>query len=149
MTDNLQQEIARKYGNKIRVRVCGCLLKDGKILLLRHEGIGPKGHYWNVPGGQPEKGESLKKALLREFEEETHLNVKIGGLLCQREFIQPPLHAIEFYFEVSFLGGEAKLGSDPENVVILSQLKWFSEAEFEQIDPESKPDFLKEYIQFG
>jgi 8-oxo-dGTP diphosphatase len=147
MTDNLQLEIARKYGNKIRVRVCGCLLKDGKLLMLRHNGIGPQGYYWNVPGGEPENGENLENALLREFLEETHLKVKIEKLLCQREFIQPPLHAIEFYFKVNYLEGKSKLGSDPENVEILSELKWFSASDFEKINPDSRPDFLKSFIK--
>lgn len=146
MTDNLQQEIARKYGNKIRVRVCGCLLKDGKLLMLRHEGIGPKGYYWNVPGGNPERNETLLNALIREFEEETYLKITADELLCQREYIKPPLHAIELYFKVNFVSGKPTLGYDPEDVEILSDIRWFSIAEFENLDPECKPDFLKQIV---
>lgn len=146
MTDNLKEEIVKKYGNKIRVRICGCLIKEDKLLMLRHEGIGQKGYYWNVPGGNPEKGETLLDALKREFEEETFLKVIPGEFLCLREFIAPPLHAIEMYFKVNFVSGAASLGSDPENVEILSELKWFSAQEFENLDPQCRPDFLKPYV---
>ncbi|MGR3809356.1 NUDIX domain-containing protein [Jiulongibacter sp. NS-SX5] len=148
MADNLAQQIEEKYGNRIRVRVCGCLVHKGKILLLKHEAIGPEGYFWNVPGGQPETGESIEEALKREFKEETNLNVKVGSFLIEREFIDDPLHAIELYFEVNTNNTNARLGFDPEEVDVLSELAWFSKSEFDQLPKEAKPYFLKNYINF-
>ena len=145
----LKKQIQQNYGNKIRVRVCGVLMKDKKVLLLKHNGIGDLGFFWNTPGGEPEKNENITTALIREFKEETNLDVTVGKFLCINEFIAPPLHAIEYYFKVNSESGRAVLGHDPENVEVLSELKWFTKGEFEAINDTAKPLFLLNYINFG
>ena len=51
---------------------------------------------------------------MREFREETGLEVTPTRFLFLQEFLQEPLHAIEFFFEVQIVGGTLKTGSDPE-----------------------------------
>lgn len=148
MSANIKEQVHQHYGNKIRVRACGILIEDGKILLLKHDGIGKKDYFWNVPGGGMEAGENLKKALKREFQEETGLEIKAGKLLCLNQYIMPPLHAIEYYFEVEKITGNAKLGHDPEEVLVLSQLKWFNHNDFKKLDHDCKPNFLLKYLYF-
>ena len=62
------------------------LRDDGKILLLKRS----KGKFnpkkWDLPGGTLEKGETLGEALLREIEEETGLEVKMGEIIGTAEF---------------------------------------------------------------
>ncbi|MFT6842786.1 MAG: 8-oxo-dGTP diphosphatase [Psychroserpens sp.] len=145
----LKTEIQQFYGNKIRVRVCGVLVVNEKVLLLKHEGIGGLGFFWNTPGGEPEKDENMKAALIREFKEETNLKISVGSFLCMNEFIAPPLHAVEYYFEVRSDHGDAKLGYDPENVTVLTEIKWFSKNQFNSLPAASKPSFLLNYINFG
>ena len=51
---------------------------------------------------------------MREFIEETGLEVKPGRFLFMQEFLQEPLHALELFFEVEAVGGTLKTGTDPE-----------------------------------
>lgn len=146
MVLNLKEQIHKTYGNRIRIRACGCLIQNGKLLMLKHEGIGKKGYFWNVPGGEPNGLESLIQCVEREFIEETGLFVKVGNLISVNEFIEKPLHAVEYYFETKFVSGAAKLGHDPEEVPILVELKWFDKSEFLKLDKETKPNFPLKHL---
>ena len=116
------------YGNKIRVRVCGILKNEDKILLLNHIGINSENIFWNFPGGGIENKESIEECLKREFIEETGIEISIGQLFEIREFIKSPFHAIEFYFFVNSVSKDVILGSDPEHN-ILSEFRWFTKEE--------------------
>lgn len=148
MPANIQEQVHQHYGNKVRVRTCGVLIQDKKILMLKHEGIGKKGYFWNVPGGGLDFGENLVSGLKREFQEETGVEIEVGNLICFSQYIDPPLHAIEYYFKVEKITGNAALGYDPEAVSVLSELKWFSHAEFTNLENECKPNFLLKYLNF-
>lgn len=110
----MEEKIIEKFGNKLRVRVCGILIEEGKILLIKHRSIGKKGILWAPPGGGMQFGESAEETIRREFEEETGLKVKVRRYLFTHEFLNPPLHAIELFFEVSRSGGKLIRGYDPE-----------------------------------
>jgi len=107
-------EVKKLYGNKIRVRACGLLMEDDGILLVRHSNIGDSGDLWLPPGGGMNYGESLEACLLREFYEETGLKVEAGPLKFVYQFIKPPFHAVEFFFEVNNPKGTLQKGYDPE-----------------------------------
>ncbi len=108
--DKTVQEI---YGSRVRVRVCGLCWQDDDLLMVNHRGM--YGHdFWAPPGGGVEFGESLDSGLKREFAEETGLNVGICGQQFVCEFIKPPLHAVEVFFEVDVAGGQVLTGKDPE-----------------------------------
>jgi ADP-ribose pyrophosphatase YjhB (NUDIX family) len=85
----------------IRVRVAGILVKDGRILLVRHEKGGKS--YWLLPGGGMDFGESAEEALAREFREEVGLNIKVGKLVIVNDSIPPDRHrqVLNLYFLVS------------------------------------------------
>jgi 8-oxo-dGTP diphosphatase len=106
--------ILKNYSNKLRVRVCGILIENDSILLVRHKNIGEKGILWSPPGGGVEFGTSLKENLIREFKEETGLKIEVCDFLYASEFLNAPLHAIELFFEVKFRNGVLKIGLDPE-----------------------------------
>ena len=53
-------------------------------------------------------------ALKREFAEETGLIVDVGRLLFVYEFLALPLHAIDLFFDVRWVGGVLQTGADPE-----------------------------------
>jgi len=106
--------IENTFGNRLRIRVCGLLVEDGKILLIKHEGLGEEGHLWAPPGGGMEYGSSAEDNLKREFREETGLDIDVNQYLFTHEYLNKPLHAMEHFFIVRKKGGRLKLGSDPE-----------------------------------
>jgi len=136
----LSQKIGSlQFEGKVRVRACGLLYKDGKILLLKHLKIGIKGFLWSPPGGGLKFGESIEDCLIREFKEETSLNVKIKKFLFVNEYIDARFHAIEVFFEVVYQDGELHLGKDPElndSDQVLSEARFFSKEDLSEIPKE-------------
>lgn len=102
------------YGGQIRVRACGICVAEGKILLVNHSLYGQNGFFWSPPGGGILFGETAQQAVVREFKEETGLEVKVGPLLFFNEHIADPLHAIELFFEIKSFEGTPTKGIDPE-----------------------------------
>lgn len=102
------------FRNQLRLRVCGICVKNNTILLVRHHGIIPGKDFWAPPGGGLDFGETVRNCLKREFSEETGLDISAGRFLFLNEFLQPPLHALELFFEVEITGGNLKQGTDPE-----------------------------------
>ncbi|MEO1427646.1 MAG: NUDIX hydrolase [Cyanobacteria bacterium J06633_8] len=58
------------------VSIKGVLIIDGKALLLKNER-----DEWDLPGGRIELGETPENCLIREFQEETSVNVKIEEII--------------------------------------------------------------------
>lgn len=110
----IESEIERIFGNKLRLRVSGICIEADKILLIKHTNLGEGGYLWSPPGGGLHFGESVETCLEREFEEETGFQVSMKRFLFVNEFLHPPLHAIELFFEVEIVGGALLLGKDPE-----------------------------------
>ncbi|MGV3504183.1 MAG: NUDIX domain-containing protein [Adhaeribacter sp.] len=102
------------YSGQLRVRACGICLQNKKILLVHHHQIAGQYNLWSPPGGGVAFGETVQACLVREFKEETGLTVKPGRFLFMSEFLQPPLHALELFFEVHLVAGQLRKGSDPE-----------------------------------
>ena len=126
-TSSIHQKVIEQYGNHVRVRVCGVCIEAGKILLLNHIGVRENLDFWCPPGGGVEEGETATEALKREFLEETGYEIAVGTLLKTREFVQPPLHAIELYFSVKILSGKLIKGHDPEmnaNEQLIKDVSW-------------------------
>ncbi|MBI3218457.1 MAG: NUDIX domain-containing protein [Bacteroidetes bacterium] len=110
----MKESVQNIYGHRLRVRVCGICVNDDAILLVNHTGISDH-HFWAPPGGGIEFGESAYDCLVREFKEETGLEVEVCDFLFACEFIHGPLHAIELFFSVKVVGGELQKGTDPES----------------------------------
>lgn len=126
-----------RYSGEIRVRSCGILIEDGKILLVHLHSPVTDDWIWIPPGGKVQFGESTAEALKREFNEETGLDVVVKDLLYTNELIQNDIHAVEFYYLVSRIGGKLKVGKDPEideNDQIIKDLKFFDREELASIN---------------
>lgn len=144
-------KIAGHYGGKLRLRVSGFIVRDQKLLLLRHEGIGSTGELWLPPGGGAEYGQSLQENLSREIREETGLETRTGGLCYIHEHLALPLHAVELFFWSQYLGGEAIKGTDPEHAPdnqIIRELRWMSIEEIRVLEPAKKHAVLSKFESF-
>lgn len=135
----MRKEILENFGSSLRVRVCGILVNKHGVLMVRHQGLSSAGHLWAPPGGGMSFGMSASDSLVNEFREETGLLISVGELLFVNEFHQSPLHALELFFKVKQLGGEIKVGFDPEMAPgqqIIDKVKYFT---FEDIATHQGP----------
>ena len=127
----MDSEIAKIYGNRLRVRVCGLCWEGDKLLLVNHKSLGEV-NFWAPPGGGVDFGETLEIALKREFAEETGILVEVLGFAFGYEYIRNPLHAIELFFQVKQTGGRLLSGYDPE-VQVIQGAKFTSDEEIARI----------------
>jgi 8-oxo-dGTP diphosphatase len=133
----MNSEVARIFGDRVRVRVCGLMVEQDQILLINHLGL-YKHPFWAPPGGGVQVGETATQALAREFAEEAGIHVKVCDFLFACEFIQSPLHAIELFFRVQRLAGNISVGFDPElppGKQLIREVKWVPWGELEQWPP--------------
>jgi len=102
------------YSDRVRVRSCGLIVRDESLLLIRLKAPTRSAPIWMPPGGEVRPGESLEEALRREVHEETGLKVDPVRLALVHQFVEPPWHAIEFYFFCNGPQTEPRAGVDPE-----------------------------------
>ena len=93
------------------VYVDGICIKDKKILLLKRANDPFRG-FWHVVGGQVEDNETLKEAIIREFKEETNLDVEVGEIIAGR--LEESFDQIKIIvaFKVTSTNGKIKLNSE-------------------------------------
>ncbi len=72
---------------KVIIRVYGILIDDNRRVLVSDEIIKGK-FYTKFPGGGLELGEGIKDCLIREFKEETNLNIQVDKHLYTTDFFQ-------------------------------------------------------------
>jgi 8-oxo-dGTP diphosphatase len=113
----MDEEVAKVYGNKVRVRACGLCFRDSAVLMVNHKGV-TNGNFWAPPGGGVEFGDSIEDTLLKEFMEETGLSIKPKNFAFGCEYINDPIHSIELFYQVDIVGGSLKTGRDPEIQII-------------------------------
>ncbi len=132
--------LLQAYSGKVRVRVGGLLLRDGAILLAAHRGLLPhEAPFWSPPGGGWQFGESIRAALVREFQEETGLAVRVGRFLHLHEFSSGKLQTLELFFEVlADESAQPQLGHDPEhapNQQLLTEVAWLTPRQLLHLPP--------------
>lgn len=83
----------------VRVRAVAIVVRDGKVLFLRHRHPDPNREYWVLPGGGVQPGESAQDAVVRELAEEARLSARVVRLVYVTD--RPhgvPGPEIAFYF---------------------------------------------------
>ncbi|MFN1834515.1 NUDIX domain-containing protein [Balneola sp. MJW-20] len=132
------------YEGKVRLRVCGVLIKEGKMLLVKLRSPVTGKEVWTLPGGGLKFGERISQAIRREVREETGLIVTVGELIHINEFIKNNFHAVELYHMVMLTSGKLKTGSDPEwskDDQIILDTGFFGPDEMKEL--EVSPDFFR------
>jgi 8-oxo-dGTP pyrophosphatase MutT (NUDIX family) len=127
-----------------RIRTAGILVSEGHVLLESVHDV----EVWMVPGGGLKPNETLQEGCVREYHEETGLEVSCGKLLCVHEHYwsvgKTVVREYGFYFEVNPL-----LPFDVTRPIIYAkenpmQFRWFS---FEEIAGLSfNPEQIKPFI---
>ncbi|MCR2822115.1 NUDIX hydrolase [Lederbergia panacisoli] len=112
--------------------VYGIYVEDGKLLVINKNG-GPYKNRFDLPGGSLEEGETLSKAMKREFTEETGLEIEIDENIGVMDFKLPWLwkeftdvHHIAVYYSVRKIGGEINIPEQFEGQDSLGAV-WVSE----------------------
>lgn len=87
-----------------RISLCsGLLLRGDCVLLVRTVYPGEPKALWTLPGGRQETGETIAETVVREFREETSLDVRIGPLAYVSESVDDSrgLHVVNCTFWVT------------------------------------------------
>ncbi|QPC45906.1 NUDIX hydrolase [Mangrovibacillus cuniculi] len=113
-----------------RVDVAYVLLvnEEEKVLMVENEsGV------WTLPGGEVEKGETLKVAAKREVLEETGLDVEVGDLVSVNEVFMRDIdaHALFFTFSGRVLSEEIVITRKEEILAV----EWKSKEEANSLMP--------------
>jgi 8-oxo-dGTP diphosphatase len=124
----------------IRIRAAGILVKDGQILLVRHEKNGKS--YWLLPGGGVDFGETVEQALVREFQEEVGLSIGVGKLVLVHDSIPPNRHrqVLNLYFLVT--AGKYDLKVTPDAVLRDAAFHSLEQFPKMQVNPDVKAEIL-------
>ncbi len=93
--------------------VGGVLIKDNKVLLARHT-YGSGANLLIIPGGYIEKGESPEQAIVREYLEETCVEVNPVSIIGVRF----NMHDWYVVFNVEYVGGVPKSDGDENSEVV-------------------------------
>ncbi len=103
------------YENQV-VGVAAVVLDHrGRILLGRRTGT-YRG-LWCIPCGYVEYDEDVYEAAVREFKEETNLDIEITGIVSvQSNFHNPELHTVGIWFRAEVTGGVARAQSDLDRI---------------------------------
>ena len=92
----------------MRIRAATILIENERIALIERHKAGR--HYFTIPGGGVDPGETPEEAALREMEEETGLQVAILRLVAEVWFKGNQ----QLYYLVEWVGGEFGSGQGEE-----------------------------------
>ena len=114
--------------------VRGVVREYDKILILRrHPKSRNNPHKYELPGGKVDPGEFFDIALIREFKEETNLEVEIESLfeVVQDEFISrrtnKPISTVQLMMNLEIISGELQISDEHDD------FKWVSNEELKNL----------------
>jgi 8-oxo-dGTP diphosphatase len=96
-----------------RIRGAALIVRDGALLLVKHQDPVRGTVWWCPPGGGIEGIETIFDCIHREVWEETGLAIEIGNLAYFREFVESDrgIHHLELFFVAKYVSGEIVLGN--------------------------------------
>jgi 8-oxo-dGTP diphosphatase len=106
-----------------RVGVAGAVVRQGRVLLVRHT-HGAKSGVWTLPGGFTTHQERLDRSVVRELQEETGLDAEVVDLIAVLTQYDEQGAGLFAVFRMRAPSGEPV----PDGVEV-AQTGWFSLAE--------------------
>lgn len=97
----------------IRV-VAGVAKMDNKFLVAKRSYQKSLGGKWEFPGGKIEEGETYENALIREFNEELSVQIKVHDLIKEISFIKDDYRIEITFFQVQIIEGDIILNEHIE-----------------------------------
>jgi 8-oxo-dGTP diphosphatase len=86
---------------------------------------------WNFPGGGIEEGESPEQACIREVKEETGFDIRLMGLLHERNK--------KYSFIGEIVGGKLFLDNNNQDNLDIIEIAWIQLTELEKFDSVTLP----------
>ncbi len=111
------------------VRYQGAILRGDHLLLIKHREHASGRSYWLLPGGGLEPPETEEACVIREMQEETHLQVRVERLLLD-DFIESKRGYKRYKTYLCRVeDGEAQPGYEPEesasSIYGIVEVGWF------------------------
>ncbi len=138
------ESIERQYPERPFASVAVCVLKGGRILVIKRATQPSKG-LWSVPGGMVELGETIQNTAKRELNEECGIEIEVGEVFNVENLIVPDerdrvqFHYVITYLIAHYVSGEAHPDSDAQEVC------WATPDELKNLD--MKPVVLKNMLK--
>ena len=121
----------------MNISTAGIAIKNNKFLLaLRLPGTSI-GESWEFPGGKAEEGETPEEALIREFQEELNIKIKVGERICSGNFKNKDKEFEIYGFLIQLVTEKFTLSEH-------SQVGWFS---LDEMDILKMADSDKQIVQ--
>ncbi len=99
------------------VGVAAVVLDENNRILLGLRNRGRKSGLWCIPCGYVDYEEDIYDAVVREFKEETNLDVEVERLLdVHSNFFYPDKHSVGIWFLARRIGGELQAKDDLDDV---------------------------------
>jgi mutator protein MutT len=92
----------------VKARAAAILIQNDKIALIERNRSGR--HYFVLPGGKIEPGETPASAVAREIKEELGLDVTVGSMVAKVRYLGSP----QYYFLANSIGGRFGDGTGKE-----------------------------------
>lgn len=100
---------------KMRATARAIIIRDGKVLLFerwRHDLTGKQLHYFSIPGGGIDPGETPEQAVVRELQEEMLIEVKPLKLLARQSALKRKNY--HYYYLCEIVSGTPRFNTNSE-----------------------------------
>lgn len=123
---------------KFQIGIKALIFKGDKILILQRTATAPSFPLtWDLPGGLLEENELPIKAIIREINEETSLDVQNPMLISNTIFLRKGVPTLVLFYKFTYIDGRITLSSEHQ------EYKWIW---IESIMNENLQPWIKDHL---